>query len=124
RQRAGRRDREHLRDPHPVPGDRHGGGHPAADEVAGGRVRPRGAVRRDPDGHRSERVRERRVSVDYNPYRFETQHNPYPVYARLRDEEPVYYNPDLDFWALSRYADVLAAHKDPTTFDNGHGVTL
>ncbi len=64
------------------------------------------------------------MSVVYNPYVFETQHNPYPVYARLRDEEPVYYNPDLDFWALSRYADVLAAHKDPVTFDNGHGVTL
>ncbi len=60
----------------------------------------------------------------YNPYRFETQHNPYPIYARLRDEEPVYYNPDLDFWALSRYADVLAAHKDPVTFYSSHGVTL
>jgi len=64
------------------------------------------------------------VSLVYNPYVFETQHNPYPVYARLRDEAPVYYNPDLDFWALSRYADVLAAHKDPETFVNSHGVTL
>ncbi len=64
------------------------------------------------------------MSLVYNPYVFETQHNPYPVYARLRDEAPVYYNPDLDFWALSRYADVLAAHKDPATFVNSHGVTL
>ena len=64
------------------------------------------------------------MSLVYNPYVFETQHNPYPVYARLRDEAPVYYNPDLDFWALSRYADVLAAHKDPETFVNSHGVTL
>ena len=64
------------------------------------------------------------MSLVYNPYVFETQHNPYPVYARLRDEAPVYYTPDLDFWALSRYADVLAAHKDPETFVNSHGVTL
>lgn len=64
------------------------------------------------------------MSLVYNPYVWETQHNPYPVYARLRDEAPVYHNPDLDFWALSRYADVLAAHKDPTTFVSSHGVTL
>lgn len=64
------------------------------------------------------------MSLVYNPYVFETQHNPYPVYARLRDEAPVYHNPDLDFWALSRYADVLAAHKDPVTFVSSHGVTL
>ena len=64
------------------------------------------------------------MSLVYNPYVFETQHNPYPVYARLRDEAPVYYNPDLDFWALSRYADVLTAHKDPETFVSSHGVTL
>ena len=60
----------------------------------------------------------------YNPYLWETQHNPYPVYARLRDEAPVYHNPDLGFYALSRYADVLAAHKDPVTFVSSHGVTL
>lgn len=60
----------------------------------------------------------------YNPYLWETQHNPYPIYARLRDEAPVYHNPDLGFYALSRYADVLAAHKDPVTFVSSHGVTL
>lgn len=60
----------------------------------------------------------------YNPYLWETQHNPYPVYARMRDEAPVYCNPDLGFYALSRHADVLAAHKDPVTFVSSHGVTL
>lgn len=64
------------------------------------------------------------MTVVYNPFEFETQHNPYPVYARLRDEAPVYHNPDLGFYALSRYADVLAAHKDPATFVSSHGVTL
>ncbi|MBM3659569.1 MAG: cytochrome P450 [Actinobacteria bacterium] len=36
----------------------------------------------------------------------------------------MYHNPDLGFYALSRYADVLAAHKDPVTFVSSHGVTL
>ena len=64
------------------------------------------------------------MTLVYNPFTFETQHNPYPVYTRLRDDAPVYHNPDLGFYALSRYADVLAAHKDPVTFVNSEGVTL
>lgn len=64
------------------------------------------------------------MSVVYDPFAFETQHNPYPVYRRLRDEAPVYHNPDLGFYALSRYHDVLAAHKDPATFISSRGVTL
>jgi len=64
------------------------------------------------------------VTLVYNPFTFETQHNPYPVYTRLRDDAPVYHNPDLGFYALSRYADVLAAHKDLVTFVNSEGVTL
>lgn len=62
--------------------------------------------------------------VVYNPFDFATQHNPYLVYQRLRDDAPVYHNPELDFYALSRYADVLAAHKDPATFISSEGVTL
>jgi cytochrome P450 len=64
------------------------------------------------------------MSVTYNPFEFPTQHNPYPVYKQLRDNAPVYHNPELGFYALSRYADVLAAHKDPTTFISSMGVTL
>ena len=64
------------------------------------------------------------MTLVYNPFTFETQHNPYPVYTRLRDDAPVYHNPDLGFYALSRYADVLAAHKDLVTFVNSEGVTL
>lgn len=64
------------------------------------------------------------MTLVYNPFDFETQHNPYPIYRRLRDEAPVYHNPDLGFYALSRYADVLAAHKDPATFVSSKGVTI
>jgi cytochrome P450 len=62
--------------------------------------------------------------IDYNPFHFDVQHNPYPVYKRMRDEAPVYRHPDLGFYALTRYDDVLSAHLDPATFISSNGVTL
>jgi cytochrome P450 len=42
----------------------------------------------------------------------------------MRDETPVYYNERYDFWTLSRYADVDAAHRDPQLFSSAHGTVL
>ena len=50
--------------------------------------------------------------------------DPHPVWRRLRDEAPVYYNASHDFFALSRFADVDAAHRDPQTFSSAHGTVL
>jgi cytochrome P450 len=50
--------------------------------------------------------------------------DPYPLWRRLRDEAPVYYNDRHDFWTLSRFHDIEAAHKDPETFSSSHGTTL
>jgi cytochrome P450 len=60
----------------------------------------------------------------FNPYAWDFHEDPFPVYRRLRDEAPAYYNADLDFWALSRYDDVLAALHDPETYCSRHGITL
>ena len=46
------------------------------------------------------------------------------TYARLRDEAPVYLNEKYGFYALSRHADVVAAHGDPVRFVSSYGVTL
>jgi len=62
--------------------------------------------------------------VEYNPFDWETAHNPYPVYRQLRDEAPVYRNDQFGFWALSRYADVVAAHLNSDDFSSAHGVTI
>jgi cytochrome P450 len=62
--------------------------------------------------------------MEYNPFARDTQINPYPVYRWLRDEAPVYHNPDVDFYALSRFDDVLQAHLDTKTFLSSHGVTI
>ena len=60
----------------------------------------------------------------YSPYDYEMHEDPYPTYARLRAEAPVYRNDEFDFWALSRHADVLAAFRDVDHFSNANGVSL
>ncbi len=60
----------------------------------------------------------------YDPYAYEIHEDPYPTYARLRDEAPVYRNDERDFWALSRHEDVMAAFRDTARFSNSHGVSI
>jgi cytochrome P450 len=63
-------------------------------------------------------------ALEFSPYDYEIQEDPYPAYARLRDEAPLYRNDGLDFWALSRHADVAAAFRDTELFSNANGVSL
>lgn len=60
----------------------------------------------------------------WDPFDVEIDANPYAIWKRMRDEAPVYRNERLDFWALSRFADVEAAHRDPATFSSAHGTVL
>lgn len=62
--------------------------------------------------------------LDYDPYAYEIHEDPYPVYRRLRDEDPVHRNERLGFWALSRYQDVMDAFRDAARFSSRHGVSL
>ena len=64
------------------------------------------------------------MTVSFSPYDYEFQDDPYPLYARLRAEAPVYRNDELDFWALSRYDDVAAAFRDFAAFSNANGVMV
>lgn len=61
---------------------------------------------------------------ELDPYSYEFHENPYPIYAELRRSAPVYHNERLDFWALSRHADVLAGFKDHHRLSNRSGVAL
>jgi cytochrome P450 len=60
----------------------------------------------------------------FSPYDYRIHEDPYPVYARLRDEAPLYRNDELDFWALSRHEDVAGAFRDPSRFSSANGVSL
>lgn len=60
----------------------------------------------------------------YDPYDVAIDTDPYPTYRRLRDEAPLYHNTQLDFWGLSRYADVEAALKDVNRLSSAKGDIL
>lgn len=60
----------------------------------------------------------------YDPYAYWIHEDPYPTYKRLRDEAPAYYNPDLDFYALSRSHDVWRGIQDWETYSSAEGVAL
>jgi len=64
------------------------------------------------------------VPVAYDPYDYAIHEDPYPTYARLRAEAPVFYNEELDFFAYARHADVLGAFRDVDRYSNAYGVTL
>jgi cytochrome P450 len=60
----------------------------------------------------------------YDPYDVEIYADPYPVFRRLRDEAPIYYNEQYGFYALSRFTDVKDAFGDPATFSSAKGTML
>ncbi len=60
----------------------------------------------------------------YDPYDFEIDTDPYPIWKRMRDEAPLYYNEKHDFFALSRFDDVETAFKDWETYPSGRGSVL
>jgi cytochrome P450 len=62
--------------------------------------------------------------LDYDPYAYAIHEDPYPTYAWLRAEAPLYRHPTHGFWALSRHRDVIEAFRDSETFSSAHGVSL
>jgi cytochrome P450 len=63
-------------------------------------------------------------SLVFNPVSRDYFDNPYEIYERMRDEAPVYYDEDEDFYALTRHADVSAAFKDHDSFSSARGCDL
>jgi cytochrome P450 len=59
--------------------------------------------------------------VYYDPYDVDIDADPYPVFRRMREEAPLYYNETHDFYAVSRFADVERGYLDPKTFISGRG---
>ncbi|OBG82460.1 cytochrome [Mycobacterium sp. E802] len=62
--------------------------------------------------------------VVFDPFSEDFFNGPYETYRRMREEAPVYYNADYDFYALTRHADVAAAFKDFETYSSAYGVDL
>jgi cytochrome P450 len=64
------------------------------------------------------------TDVYYDPYDTGIIADPYPTYARLREEAPIYYNAKYDFWAVSRHSDVERALANWKVFSSRRGDIL
>ena len=63
------------------------------------------------------------IELYYDPFDFGIDDDPYPVWRRMRDEAPLYYNEKYNFYALSRYGDVSQALPDWQSYRSGRGTT-
>ena len=64
--------------------------------------------------------------IVFEPRSGEGWRDPFPMYRALRDLDPVhrFENDRGEFWALSRFGDVLAAAVDAETFSSARGLTI
>ncbi|HZN80179.1 MAG TPA: cytochrome P450 [Mycobacterium sp.] len=62
--------------------------------------------------------------VYFDPYDVQLNADPYPMFRRLREEQPLYYNAQHDFYALSRFSDVNKALVDHETFSSARGAIV
>lgn len=62
--------------------------------------------------------------MEFNPFAYDFHQDPHPTYAWLREQAPVYHNPRMGFWALSRFNDVLDGLHDYRTFSSTGGTTI
>jgi cytochrome P450 len=60
----------------------------------------------------------------WDPFKYELHRDPHPVWRRMRDEAPLYRNDEHDFWAMTRFGDVLDGLMDWKTFSSSKGDQL
>ncbi len=64
------------------------------------------------------------ADIYYDPYDLEIDVDPYPLWRRMRDEAPLYYNDRYDFYAVTRFDDVEECLVDWKTYISGKGSVL
>src|ERR1700737_5309253 len=62
--------------------------------------------------------------VVFDPFSEEFFDNPFDMYRRMRQDAPLYYDEEEDFYALTRHEDVAAAFKDHESFSSARGCDL
>jgi cytochrome P450 len=50
--------------------------------------------------------------------------DPFPTYARMRAERPVYWYEPLKLWALTRYEDISQVSRNPGIFSSEQGIVI
>ena len=102
--------------------------HDEAADVAGGREsrEPDPRPSRSADGRRLmplDSNRSLRQMIAYDPFSEDVIRDPYPIYARLREEAPCYHVAKWDCWALSRFEDIWNASMDAESYTTTLGTT-
>ncbi len=59
------------------------------------------------------------IDLYYDPFDFDIDDDPYPVWKRMREEAPLYHNEKYNFYALSRYDDVARELPNWDTYRSG-----
>ncbi len=62
--------------------------------------------------------------IRYDPFDYAIDVDPHPIWKRMRDEAPLYRNDEYDFYALTRFQDVLDASLDAQTYSSAYGTVL
>jgi cytochrome P450 len=64
------------------------------------------------------------AALYYDPFDFDIDSDPYPIWRRLRDETPLYYNEKYEFYAVSRFEDVERGLINWETYSSARGTLL
>lgn len=56
------------------------------------------------------------AAQDFDPFQPDYMQNPAEFLAPFREEEPVFYNPELGYWVVTRYADVKEVFRNSGVF--------
>ena len=64
------------------------------------------------------------TDVYWDPFDYALHADPHPTWKRMREEAPLYRNERHDFWALTRFQDVLDASLDWKNFSSARGDLL
>jgi cytochrome P450 len=64
------------------------------------------------------------TAPSWDPYNPALKYDPYSTYKRLRNEAPLYYNEEYNFYAVSRFADVENGLLDRQVFSSARGDIL
>jgi cytochrome P450/nitrite reductase/ring-hydroxylating ferredoxin subunit len=62
--------------------------------------------------------------IDFDPMAPDQRECPFPLYARARNEMPVFYSERFDLWVVTRYQDIVAILKDPVRFSSAQSLAV
>ena len=63
------------------------------------------------------------ASLEFCPFQDPYRSDPYSFWQRARENEPVFYSPEIEYWVVTRYDDIKAILTDPETFSSSNALS-